>query len=757
MTNSDVLPNSSYLQYTSYGSTADLPRDGKTPDEVAFPINVGLVLQRAEQPTFLTDNWAARQATIGQLKDNGTLWQHYGASSSDYTAVTDYLKRNSFTILGQDNNGPGYVTSQDSRTVWVQITSAAQWQQLFGTELLSGTTPGGDHTLFWRGSLALPADLAPVQGLFFDSGKFGSILPDPGSGIAASLEQGPQSLGNSAGAAHVTPDPQQVAKDYDFPLLGTDVTTDPVGFIEPGLGDAMPSRSASLQKLLGDYRGKVGLSRDVSVIGVQKGGTSGDTSGERSLDVSIVTAIDPTSTLVLYAGSGASASTMTAYDSAIWDTKNGPGVVSSSFGAGFRPAAGSPFAWAVHQLFVDAALRNMTMVTANGDGGSGVEFANGIVNGGNPASSPFEIMVGGTSLALENVAAQDPTLFAIVKDALAGDPGTIWQLVQGGMTSFPGVDRDTWLVETVWNQYVLDGSEFKVDKGFLSNNASSGGVDPTQPVPSYQSAFGLNPTSAGPQPVVGRGTPDVSALSGGDMFYNVADADMTGLSGGGGTSASTPFWASLITQINAVFADQKLPRLGYMTDLLYIAASIAPASFNDVTLGNNVSSFFLGGPITDQETNSNGDVAKTAITPTGHGYYAGPGYDLTTGLGSPDGLLLARTLDAVAHVQTYFANQPNIVNSDNQGGWTSGANQSLLLQTMTATAGTVSITEGTSSVDLSTSASASYAWTSRLAEQSLQPDFDPRLALLFDKNAQGNLAQGQISSGRGLSVSLDGS
>jgi hypothetical protein len=187
---------------------------------------------------------------------------------------------------------------------------------------------------------------------------------------------------------------------------------------------------------------------------------------------------------------------------------------------------------------------------------------------------------------------------------------------------------------------------------------------------------------------------------------------MTGLSGDVGTSASTPFWASLITQINAVFADQKLPRLGYMTDLLYIAASIAPASFNDETLGNNVSSFFLGGPITDQKTSPNGDVTKTAITPTGYGYYAGPGYDSTTGLGSPDGLLLARTLDAIAHVQTYFGNQPNIVNSD--------------------------------------------AWTSRLAEQSLQPDFDPRLVLLFDKNAQGNLAQGQISAGQGLSVSLDG-
>ena len=60
----------------------------------------------------------------------------------------------------------------------------------------------------------------------------------------------------------------------------------------------------------------------------------------------------------------------------------------------------------------------------------------------------------------------------------------------------------------------------------------------------------------------------------------------------GGTSAASPFWASLTTQFNAIFRDQGLPRLGYYTDLLYTAAVIAPGSFNDVQLGNNVNSFY---------------------------------------------------------------------------------------------------------------------------------------------------------------------
>ena len=53
-------------------------------------------------------------------------------------------------------------------------------------------------------------------------------------------------------------------------------------------------------------------------------------------------------------------------------------------------------------------------------------------------------------------------------------------------------------------------------------------------------------------------------------------------------------------------------------------------------------------------------------------------------------------------------------------------------------------------------ASGSFAWTSQLAEQSLQPDFDPALVILFDKQAQGALAQAHVSSGEALAVSING-
>ena len=193
-----------------------------------------------------------------------------------------------------------------------------------------------------------------------------------------------------------------------------------------------------------------------------------------------------------------------------------------------------------------------------------------------------------------------------------------------------------------------------------------------------------------------------------------------------------------------MFNDQGLPNLGYMTDLLYLASVIAPGSFNDVTLGNNTSSFTLGG------ANYGG------INPTGYGYEASAGYDLASGLGSPNGLLLARSLTEIAHSQVYFSATPDVVDSDGSGGWTSGAAQTLLLQTTATASVTATVDTGSSSTDASSAASGTYAWTSQLAQQSLQSDFDGDLLALFDGQAQGALAQAVVASGDSVSVTFNG-
>jgi hypothetical protein len=235
------------------------------------------------------------------------------------------------------------------------------------------------------------------------------------------------------------------------------------------------------------------------------------------------------------------------------------------------------------------------------------------------------------------------------------------------------------------------------------------------------------------------------------MFYAAPNGDFTKIGADEGTSAATPLWASLMAQVDTIFADQGLPHLGFANDLLYIAGAIAPGSFNDITFGNNVTSYidgaFPGGAtVIDADGNP--------ITLTGYGYFAGPGYDLTTGLGSPNGVLLSRAMTAIGHSQMSYSSSPDMLDAAG-AGWTSGADQSLMFQAMSASAATVGVDIGTANVGFSSLASSTYAWTSRLAQQVLQSDFDPLLVRLFDKQGQGWVGHSVVEAGEQLSVSIN--
>ena len=755
------LANSTYMDLGSWRSNDSDGPTGGVPITSNVTFNVALVLDRANDPTaLLQQNWAERQQDLKTLNDNGTLWSTYGADQTQYSNVLAELATLGIQTVDQVQASNGYVSSVESRTIWVQVT-----QESFSTlfrpqaELLAQHADGsGDW--YWTGNLSLPSTLASngVSGLWFDTGKFGSQVADPGSGtVATNMPQGWQSEGNGATAnTHLFP--QQLGQDiYNMPL-GSGVATGTVGLIEPGVGTAVPNDSggAGFQAALDAYRSTAGVPTGATVNAVQGGGQVYNVSaGERSLDAGIVAAVAPQSPLTLYAGSGsaagASSNAYTAYQSAFWDDANNPQVVSSSFAFGSHVAPGSPFYSAIRELSVDAALRNISVFNANDDSGSGGQFANGLTNSSDGRASPYAVMVGGTSVSTGSAAGSDPTLLSLLAKAVAGGKATIWQLIEGGLTQSPvgGADADTTFVETIWNRYYLDGTTFKnpAGSGYLANNAGSGGVDISQPTPWYQTAYGLVPTSNDPDPEVGRGLPDVSANAGGNMLWRVPPGDMTGLQNDIGTSAATPFWAALAAQFNAVFADQSLPQLGFMNDLLYTASAIKVASFNDITLGNNISSFVLGGDYT-----SDGQ----AITPTGYGYQSGPGYDLTSGLGTPNGLLLARALTEIAHHQTSYADMPSLLEAVSGGGWTTGtADQSLLLQATTASANTtIAFALGDDVGSFASGQSHQFAWTARLAQQSLQSDFDANLVRMFDKAGQGTLLQTDVAAGASVSFAI---
>ena len=148
-----------------------------------------------------------------------------------------------------------------------------------------------------------------------------------------------------------------------------------------------------------------------------------------------------------------------------------------------------------------------------------------------------------------------------------------------------------------------------------TNDGTGGGVSRVFALPSYQQNAGV-PPAADPAGPVMRGVPDVAGDAAPASGYRII-CDGTsfpdpaqGLPPVGGTSAVAPLWAGLIARIN-----QGLNKpAGFINPLLYAAP--ANASFRDITQGNN------------------GD------------YNAGAGWDPCTGLGTPDGQNLLKTLSS---------------------------------------------------------------------------------------------------------------
>ena len=441
--------------------------------------------------------------------------------------------------------------------------------------------------------------------------------------------------------------------------------------------------------------------------------------------------------------------------------------MSSSYGSGGQPTANSPFQWAFQQLFVDAALRNISVLIAAGDQGSSGAIANGVANAFNSQSPLWALAVGGTSIANLHSALADPTLSNLVGLALQDDPATVFSMVASGLTTLPThlVNAASpapaalldGLFESVWESLVLQPSSHGLSAPFGANETGSGGVATSLPVPFYQSEFGLDPTGSTGS---GRGVPDVSALSFGDTVYAALNpGHVTNPSAGlftnsGGTSAATPLWAALTASSMRSSTTRACPISASINDLLYIAAAIAPGSFNDITLGNNIVSSLVAGRRATAMPRP-----APAITPTGYGYQAGAGLRP----GDRAGHAQRPAAGARAHRHRPFrrCGSSSSPRRDRlERPWRLDQRRrpdACCSQTMSHAAAPMSACMSAPTPSASSArASGSFAWTSQLAEQSLQPDFDPALVILFDKQAQGGLAAGaRVVGRRPLAVSID--
>lgn len=349
------------------------------------------------------------------------------------------------------------------------------------------------------------------------------------------------------------------------------------------------------------YQACYGTSASISNVSVDGGPGSGEGSGEAALDIEQAVGLAPKARFLVYEGPNGSQDSP---GSGPYDTfstiinQDRARVVSVSWGE-CEQMQGSSNVAAENTLFEEAAAQGQSIVSATGDNGS--EDCNG--NNGlpdpqqavdDPGSQPFVTGVGGTSLH---------TL---------GPPPS----------------------ETVWNHGGNAGGLFVSQGG-----AGGGGVSHAWAMPGYQreAAASLHVIGTGSvgsncanQGGYCRQVPDVSAnadpATGYIIYWNGSASDPTSPSGWqavGGTSAAAPLWAALLADANSSAACHG-SAIGFANPALYRAASTAYGSyFQDVTSGNN------------DYTGTNGGL-----------YPAGPGYDMASGLGTPNAGTLAGALCA---------------------------------------------------------------------------------------------------------------
>jgi kumamolisin len=198
----------------------------------------------------------------------------------------------------------------------------------------------------------------------------------------------------------------------------------------------------------------------------------------------------------------------------------------------------------------------------------------------------------GAYMCLNDFPTQDPnanTEISVMPDASSAGVTAV-----GGTTAFLA-QNGGYFQESAWGEPIEQWG-------------SGGGMSTQLERPVWQVAPGI-PTS-----MTGRGIPDVAAnadiISGWDTIAPGQTGGQAQEGPVGGTSAAAPFWAAVTALVDEDLSQRSLPPIGFANPALYLFAQ-APAglpapAFHDVTLGSNLHDD------------------------------AGPGWDMATGLGTPD-------------------------------------------------------------------------------------------------------------------------
>ena len=429
--------------------------------------------------------------------------REHGADPSDLARVRSFA----------ESQGLAVVLEHPARRTVVLSGTVAQFTAAFGVQLHQMSHAGGTYR-GRTGGIYLPAEWDGVVEAILGLDNRPQAKPHfrtrPPAGNAQRRRQ----------AAPVSYSPPDVASLYGYPN-GTG-SGQCVALIELGGG----FRPADLSTY---FSGLDVASPTVTAVSVDHGTNSptGDADGpdgEVMLDIEVVGSIAPGARIAVYFAPNTDAGFLDAITTAIHDTTNNPSVISISWG-GPESTWTSQAMTAMDEAFQAAATLGITVCIASGDNGSSDGVSDGADHVDFPASSPFALACGGTSL----------------------------QAAGGAISS-----------ETVWN----DGAK---------GGASGGGISSFFAIPSWQSGLSAVSTDGKSVALTMRGVPDVAGNADPDTGYDVrVDGSDTVI---GGTSAVAPLWAALIARLNASSGKSA----GYINPQLYQN----PKDLRDIAQGNN--------------------------------------------------------------------------------------------------------------------------------------------------------------------------
>jgi pseudomonalisin len=491
--------------------------------------------------------------------------ERFGITDGDLQAVTSWLTSHGFTV-DEVGHGRG----------WVNFSgNAAQVEEAFGTEIHDFQVDG----VVRHANIIDPSVPRAIAGLVNGVVTLHSF---PRKALHRDVHKVTPPEFTSGTSHFISPG--------DFAIIYDLNTAYTAGITGTGQSVAIVARTDIATADVTYFRSLFGLPANTPTFihnGTDPGDLGSDEETEADLDVEWSGAVAKNATVNMVISKSTTTTDGVDLSAQYIVDNNVSPVMSTSFGSCEADMGTTELSF-YNSLWSQAATEGITANVSAGDAGASGCDSGGDTTGTGLAvsglcSTTFNVCVGGTEF-------MDTS-----------NPSTYWTTTN----SSTDVSVLSYIPEMAWNESgnVSGGSDLW---------ATGGGKSSTYSKPSWQSAPGV--------PADGkRDIPDISLTAAGHDGYLIVQGHTTGTTGlesVGGTSASSPSFAGIMTLIN-----QKTgARQGNANTVIYPLATAQYSSggtavFHDVTTGNN---------------------SVPGVT----GYTAGTGYDLCTGVGTVDGTVL---------------------------------------------------------------------------------------------------------------------